>query len=238
MSGWGLVVAFLIMAAGGCLQGAVGFGSNLVAAPLLLLVDEAYVPVAVVVGSLVLNGLMILREHAGHFDPTIKPAMVSQVPGAVVAGLVITSLPQRQLSLLFAALVLLAVAISVAGWHLRPTRRTLVGAGVAAGFMGTISGIGGPPVALVYQRAPGPTLRATLCRFFLVGGLVSLAVLALSGEVDGDSLRACLVTVPASATGFAASTPLVRHIDRGSVRPYVLGLSALAAVAVLARELL
>ena len=98
---------FLVMAAGGCLQGAVGFGSNLVAAPLLLLVDEAYVPVAVVVGSLVLNGLMILREHAGHFDPTIKPAMVSQVPGAVVAGLVITSLPQRQLSLLFAALVLI-----------------------------------------------------------------------------------------------------------------------------------
>jgi uncharacterized membrane protein YfcA len=237
VSGWALVAAFLIMAAGGCLQGAVGFGSNLVAAPLLLLVDEAYVPVAVVVGSLVLNALMILREHAGHFDPTIKPAMVGQVPGAVVAGLVITSLPQRQLSLLFAALVLLAVAISVAGWHLRPTRRTLVGAGAAAGFMGTISGIGGPPVALVYQRAPGPTLRATLCRFFLVGGVVSLAVLALSGEVDGDSLRACLVTVPASAVGFAASTPLVRHIDRGSVRPYVLGLSALAAVAVLVREL-
>ena len=115
MSGWALVAAFLIMAAGGCLQGAVGFGSNLVAAPLLLLVDEAYVPVGVVVGSLVLNALMILREHAGHFDPTIKLAMVSQVPGALVAGLVISSLPQRQLSLLFAALVLVAVAISVAG---------------------------------------------------------------------------------------------------------------------------
>ena len=237
MSAWELLAAFLIMAAGGCLQGAVGFGSNLIAAPLLLLVDESYVPVAVVVGSLVLNALMVVREPTGHFDESIKPAMVSQVPGALVAGLVISSLPQRQLSLLFAFLVLVAVAISVAGWHLRPTRRTLIGAGAAAGFMGTISGIGGPPVALVYQRAPGPTLRATLCRFFLVGGVVSLAVLALTGAVDGDSLRACLVTIPASAAGFAASTPLVRHIDRGSVRPYVLGLSTLAAVAVLIREL-
>jgi uncharacterized membrane protein YfcA len=238
VSGWAIVAAFLIMAAGGCLQGAVGFGSNLIAAPLLLLVDESFVPVSVVVGSLVLNALMIRREPGGSFDPTVKVAMVSQVPGALVAGLVISSLPQRQLSLLFAALVLVAVVISVAGWHLRPTRRTLAGAGVAAGFMGTISGIGGPPIALVYQRAPGPTLRATLCRFFLVGGLVSLTVLALSGEVDRDSLRACLVTVPASAAGFAASTPLVRHIDRGSVRPYVLTLSALAAAAVLVRELL
>ena len=46
MSAWELLAAFLIMAAGGCLQGAVGFGSNLIAAPLLLLVDESYVPVA------------------------------------------------------------------------------------------------------------------------------------------------------------------------------------------------
>jgi uncharacterized protein len=237
VSVWEVVAAFAVMAAGGCLQGAVGFGSNLIAAPLLLLVDDAFVPAPVVVGSLVLNALMIRREAAGHFDPTVKVAMVSQVPGALVAGLVITSLPERELSLLFAALVLVAVAISGAGWHLRPTTRTLAGAGVAAGFMGTISGIGGPPIALVYQRAPGPTLRATLSRFFLVGGAVSIAVLAASGRVDGDALRACLITVPASAAGFAASTPLVRHIDRGSVRPYVLGLSALAAAAVLVREL-
>lgn len=231
-----VAVAFLVMAAGGCLQGAVGFGSNLVAAPLLLLVDDAFVPVSVVVGSLLLNALMIRRERAGHFDPTVKAAMASQVPGAILAGLVISWLPERQLSLLFAALVLLAVAISAVGWHVQPTRGTLVGAGAAAGFMGTISGIGGPPIALVYQRSPGPTLRATLSRFFLLGGAVSLAVLALSGEVHEESLRACLLTVPASAAGFAASAPLVRRIDRGSVRPYVLGLSALAAVAVVVRE--
>lgn len=237
MSGWELLAAFVVMAAGGCLQGAVGFGSNLIASPLLLLLDDAYVPVAVVVGSLVLNALMIRREPAGTFDPAVQVAMAAQLPGAVLAGLVITALPQRGLSLLFAGLVLLAVAISAAGWHLRPTRRTLAGAGVAAGFMGTISGIGGPPVALVYQRAPGPMLRGTLSRFFLLGGLVSLVVLAASGEVDADAARACLVTVPASAVGFAASAPLVRRIDRGSVRPYVLGLSALAAVAVLVREL-
>lgn len=237
LSTWEIVAAFAVMAAGGCLQGAVGFGSNLIAAPLLLLVDDAFVPAPIVVGSFVLNALMIRREHAGHFDPTVKPAMVAQVPGALAAGLVISSLPERELSLLFAGLVLVAVAISAAGWHLRPTRATLVAAGSAAGFMGTISGIGGPPVALVYQRSPGPTLRATLSRFFLVGGMVSLAVLAVSGAVDGDSLRACLITVPASAVGFAASTPLVRRIDRGSVRPYVLGLSSLAAVAVVVREL-
>ena len=238
MTGFEVGVAFLVMAAGALLQGAVGFGSNLIAAPLLILIDEDFVPAPVVVGSIVLNAMMIVREGKAAFDPTINRALVAQIPGALLAGVVLASLPAEQLSLLFAAIVLLAVAVSAAGWHLRPTRKTLAGAGFAAGFMGTISGIGGPPVALVYQRASGPTLRATLCRFFLVGGFVSLAVLAVSGEVDADTARACVVTVPAAAAGFLLSTPLARRLDRGSIRPYVLGLSALAAVAVLAREVL
>jgi uncharacterized membrane protein YfcA len=232
------VLGFLVMAAGACLQGAVGFGSNLIAAPLLILLDESYVPGPIVLASLVLNAQMIRREGNGAFDPSVKPAMVAQVPGAVGAGLVLAVLPERGLSLLFAALVLVAVGVSAAGWHLRPTRRTLVGAGLAAGFMGTISGIGGPPVAIVYQRSSGPTLRATLSRFFLVGGVVSLAVLAASGQIGGEGLRACLVTVPASIAGFAVSAPLARRLDKGSVRPVVLVLSSLAALAVLARELL
>jgi uncharacterized membrane protein YfcA len=237
MSGIEVAAAFAVMAVGALLQGAVGFGSNLVAAPLLLLLDESFVPAPVVIGSLVLNALMMLREGQASFDPTVNAALVGQVPGAVGAGLVLASLPERQLSLLFAALVLLAVGVSAAGWHLRPTTRTLLGAGAAAGFMGTVSGIGGPPIALVYQRASGPTLRATLSRFFLVGGLLSITVLAASGRVDADTAAASAVVVPACIAGFAVSTPLARRLDRGSVRPYVLALSAAAALAVLVREL-
>jgi uncharacterized membrane protein YfcA len=233
-----VVLGFLVMVVGGCLQGAVGFGSNLVAAPLLILLDESFVPAPIVVASLLLNALMIRREGQGAFDPTVKPAMVAQVPGAIGAGVVLAVLPERGLSLLFAALVLVGVGVSAAGWHLRPTRRTLAGAGFAAGFMGTISGIGGPPVALVYQRSSGPALRATLSRFFLVGGVVSLAVLVASGRVDADDLRACLVTVPGSTLGFAASAPVARRLDRGSVRPVVLVVSSLAAAAVVLREVL
>lgn len=233
-----VVLAVLIMGAGACLQGAVGFGSNLIAAPLLILVDESFVPAPIVVGSIALNILVMRREGRGAYDPTVNAAMIGQVFGAVAAGGVLVVVSEDGLSLLFAGLVLLAVAVSAAGWHLAPTRRTLAGAGVAAGFMGTISGIGGPPIALVYQRADGPTLRATLSRFFLVGGFISLAVLAASGKVTGENVGPFCVVVPAAVLGFLASAPLVKRVDKGSVRPIVLTLSALAAVAVLARELL
>lgn len=233
-----VVVAAVVMGAGACLQGAVGFGSNLIAAPLLILVDDTFVPAPIVLASVVLNVLVMRREGRGAYDRAVDVAMVAQVAGAVAAGLVLAVVSDDGLSLLFAVLVLLAVAVSMAGWHLRPTRGTLAGAGVAAGFMGTISGIGGPPIALVYQGADGPTLRATLSRFFLVGGAISLAVLAATGKLGADNVPAMLVVVPASVLGFLLSAPLVRHVDQRPVRPVVLALSALAAVAVLLRELL
>jgi len=47
----------------------------------------------------------------------------------------------------------IAVLLSVSGLSLRRTDSNLVGAGVVSGFMGTVSGIGGPPIALVYHTS-------------------------------------------------------------------------------------
>lgn len=231
------LLATIILAVGSCLQGAVGFGGNLVAAPLLVLVDERFVPAPLIVASAVLNLLVGRREGSGAIDPGVDRAIGGQVVGAVVAGAVLASLPSEDLSLLFAGCVLAAVALSASGLHPRPTARTLVAAGTMSGFMGTVAGIGGPPIALVYQRAPVPVLRATLARYFLVGTFVSLPTLALVGVLGGKELVAALVLLPGTVLGFAASRPLVHRLAERSVRPVVLVLSAAAAVAVVIREL-
>ena len=65
---------------------------------------------------------------------------------------------------------------------------TLFGAGVLSGFMGTVSGIGGPPVALLYQHESGRTLRATLPRYFLVGGAITMVTLVAVGKLGRAEL--------------------------------------------------
>jgi uncharacterized membrane protein YfcA len=231
-------LAVLVVAAGSCLQGAVGFGVNLVATPLLLLLDDVFVPAPVVLASALLNVLVVRREGSGSVDPMVRVAIVGQVVGAVAAGVTLSALPAGELSILFAGTVLAAVALSASGLHLRPTPPTLVGAGLASGFMGTLSGIGGPPIALVYQRADGPTLRGTLARYFLVGTAVSTVALTAAGVLGREELVAAAILLPGVVVGFAGSRFLVRHLDQREARPVVLGLSALAAVAVLLRELL
>lgn len=223
---------------GAALQATIGFGSNLVAAPLLLLIDPRFVPGPVIVTSLFLNLLVTRREPSDAVHRGIRVAAPAQVVGILAAGVVLARVAAGTLSILFGALVLVAVVLSASGWHLRPTRRTLVGAGLAAGFMGTISGIGGPPIALVYQAEDGPTLRATLARFFLAGGLVSIPTLIVAGAYDRDAVLPTLALLPGTWLGVLASGGLRRHLGGRPIRPFVLALSAMSAVAVLVRELL
>jgi len=231
------VLAAVVMAAGCALQGAVGFGANLVAAPLLLLLDERFVPGPTIVATGVLNLLVIRREGSSRVDPTVGTAIAGQVVGTLGAGAVLAVIADRPLSLLFAGLVLVAVVLSAAGWQLSKTRPILAGVGALSGFMGTVSGIGGPPIALVYQQSDGPTLRGTLARYFTVGNVVAIPTLIVAGHLGRDELVPIAVLVPGALAGYAASGWLAGHLDKRTARPIILVLSAAAAVAVLIRTL-
>ena len=237
MSAAAIALAFAVMAAGSCVQGAVGFGSSLIAAPILVLIDDRFVPGPITAASIALNVVLLATRRDVAVDHDIRWAIGGLVPGTIVGGLVLGVLSADGLSIVFAILVVVAVALSVSGLHPRRQPRTLAVAGVAAGLMGTISGIGGPPIALVYQHEPAPLLRGTLPRFFLAGSLLSIVAIALAGRFGLVEAALSVVLTAGALTGLSVSRPAARHLDQRSARPVVLTLSVLAAVAVLAREL-
>ncbi|MEJ7845066.1 MAG: sulfite exporter TauE/SafE family protein [Acidimicrobiales bacterium] len=238
MSPVDVALGTLVMAVGACLQGVVGFGANLVAAPLLVLVDPVFVPAPVVLVSLLSNSLVARREGRGAVDERVRWAMVGYVPGVLVAGWAIAVLPTRGLSIGLAVCILVAVAVTAAGVSVTPTAGRYAGAGSVSGVMGTIAGVGGPPLALLMQRAEAPAMRGTLAVFFRLGSVLSLLVLVVVGELGRAELVAAAALAPGVLAGTAASAGLARRVGRRSLRPVVLGLSGAAAVAVLARELL
>lgn len=226
------------MALGALVQGGVGFGSALVAAPLLALVDTNFVPGPITVVTTVLNLFVIRAADAAAFDRQVRWSLGGLVPGTIAAGATLLALSARGLSLAFAVMVILGVVITGVGLHVVKRPSTLFGAGVLSGFMGTVSGIGGPPVALLYQHDSGRTLRATLPRYFLVGGSITMVTLVAVGKLGGEELLLALVLVPGMLVGLAGSSWLAGHVDRRTARPFVLLLSTLAAVSVLIKELL
>lgn len=219
------------------MQGAAGFGSGLIAAPLLALLDARLVPGPLIVAGVVLSAFVLWRDREGLASAGIGWTLCGRVPGSAAGAAALALLPIHKVNVLLGMLVLVAVMMSVSGLHPPMNRRSLVTAGVLSGFMNTTSSIGGPPLALVYQRLPGRTLRAVLSANFVVGGLISLVALGVAGRLTAPDVWISLVLAGGAVTGFALSRTAARYLDTGRTRVAVLVVSAASSVALLVREL-
>jgi len=238
VSSWDLLAVVGVSALGAFVQGSVGFGHNLVVAPALALVDERFVPGPAIASAALLTALMALRDRRDVHLGEIRTALIGRIPATILAAVTVAALPADGLAVLFAALVLLAVAITAVGPELRPTRNRLLVAGALSGYMGTATSIGGPPLAVLYAAEHGRRLRGTLAGFFLVGTGMSLTALALTGSYGRPELGLSALPLPGVVLGFLASQWGARWLDAGRIRPAVLAVSALAAASVLAEALL
>lgn len=237
MTGAEWLLATVVIAAGAAVQGSVGFGMNVVAAPVLVLVDPRWVPGPLLIAASALTVGVAVRERRSLRIREVGTAVAGRVPGTLLAGAAVAAVSQRGLTILFGTLVLGAVALSAAGLRLRPTPRTLLVAGFLSGFMGTTTSIGGPPMALVYQGTDGPHMRATMSGFFVIGTLMSLATLAAVGALGAGDVARGLSLLPGVAGGLWLSRHGAGLLDAGWTRPAVLVVAAAAAVAALLRAL-
>lgn len=226
-----------VVTVGALLQGSIGFGLGMFAVPFLVLIDPRLVPGPLLLSSVSLTILMSYREWHGIRFGDLRWALGGRVLGVIVAVLALVLVPEERIAIAFGVLVLLAVGLSISGLHVRPTAKTLVGAGTLSGFMGTTVSIGGPPMALLYQHAPGTHLRGTLSAYFLVGVALSLTGLHVAGRFAMTELRLGLMLLPGILLGFGASRWTAGLLDRGYTRTGVLAVSAAAAVVVILKQL-
>jgi uncharacterized membrane protein YfcA len=233
-----LAAAAFVVAFAACVQASVGFAYALIAAPLLALVSPALVPGPVLVSSLVLCALTALREHSNIDRRGVAIALTGRLPGAALAGLALDVLPRASYELIFGGLVLVAVLLCLRSNGVRASVPTLLTAGFASGVMGTLTSVGGPPIALVYQNASGPEMRATLNAYFALGSTVSLAVLAYVGHFGATQALQGVAMLPAVGLGFFCSTYTRELIDRNRVRTAVLALSGISSAGVMLKALL
>lgn len=232
---WLLVPAAIFFAIGAVIQGAVGFGGNLFATPIILLIEPDLVPEPVLIGAMAQNLLMVIRdrEHAG-----LRPlghALAGRVVGTLIGIALLANLSRDALDLTFGVVILAAVMASASGWHVERTPTSLVIAGTASGASATALGVGGPPIGLVYQADKGPLLRGSIARFFLVGQAISIAMLAAFGQLDGGEILAGVALMPGTVLGFWASNYLIDWLDAGRTRQAVWIVASAAAVLAIAR---
>jgi uncharacterized membrane protein YfcA len=231
---WQVVVLIgLVATLGAYVQAVVGLGLGLVTAPVVALVAPAFVPVLPLWLALLIAALNLLDEHE-HVDwRSTAWSLPLRVPGTVVGAWLVASFTEQQIGLALALMVLLAVALSVRTLDVPLNPLSLGLAGFVAGATGTATSIGGPPIALLYQRGVPQVVRATLSVFFFVGVIISLTGLAISGSLDREPSMLALAMSPGVVVGYVAGRRTRSLVEGDAFRWAVLAVCTLSAVALL-----
>lgn len=235
---WPGLAAVVTVIVAGAIQGSTGFGFNMLAAPLLAIIDPAFVPGAIVTMSTLVCVGGALQERRAIDWHDLRYALSGRLVAAVLATFAIGLMSPRAFSLVFGLAVLLGVVLNLAGLRLPTTPRNLFGAGIVSGFMGTLTSIGAPPMAMVYQEADPARMRATLNAFFVVGGVISLLALWLGGHYGGHDLALAALLLPFALLGLVFSGWGRRLVHKGHVKRIVLTVSGVSAAVLLWRALI
>jgi uncharacterized membrane protein YfcA len=117
----------------------------------------------------------------------------------------------------------------------RASRSAYIAAGLVTGVTETATGIGGPPLALVYQHHPVAVMRSTIALCFLVGELISLAFLWQAGRIAGTQLLGAAQLLPALAAGALVSRFVHHRIDARALRVFVMSFSIVSGAILILR---
>lgn len=222
---------------GAAMQGVGGLGYAMFCAPLAAIFFPQLVPGPLLAVGAPLALLAYLRERQSVDFSVASAALLGRILGTAMAAALMLYVPADTMALFFAALIVVAVVLSCAGWKVRPTTANLSLAGLLSGVMGTITSAGGPPFAIAMQQLAPSVVRATLGVVFFAGTIVSLGALAWTGQMQATHWIYSALLMPWMLGGFACSSFLARHVTRQQIRLFLLGTALVSACIIFYRTL-
>jgi uncharacterized membrane protein YfcA len=216
-------------------QGTTSMGFALISAPVVALIDPGLLPVWLLIMMVPLNVYVVLRERFAIDYYATQWISLGRIAGTFGGVWILVAIPLSWLSTLIGVAIILASLASFLIPVFNPGKKALMAAGVITGVVETATGIGGPPLAIVCQHMPVAALRATAALCFLIGQIVSLAVLALSGHTSSHQFMAALGMMPALLAGMWVSHLIHHRVNAKVLRKAVLIFALISGAIILLR---
>jgi len=233
-------IAFVAM----IVRGMTGFGSALIAMPLLLLVLEprlALVADTIIEAALGVALIYQVRRHtrADYLALVLPMSLLGVLVGSAALLQFDGDVLKRSMGvvvMLFAVRQLLGLR-GASPARSRWPRWVGYLSGLASGVLGALFGTAGPPVVIFLENQidSGAVLRGTLIAFFAVLDSARLGTYALSGIVSPDALLAGAVMLPTAFMGNWLGTHAHLRMNERLFRAVVGGLLLLAGLLLVIR---
>lgn len=215
-------VAACVFVVAALAQAVTGFGSALVAVPLLVLVaDPVTAVVAATLVSLVLTAGAGWRERAHVEVPVARTLTLTGLVGMPVGLLLLALADAALLSAWIAGVLLVAVLLVARGVRVGP--RTVPVAGLASGVLLTSTGMNGPPLVMALLDREPQAYRATLQAVFAAQDLAAVAAFVVLGHLGSQAVVLAAGGVVGLPLGWWLGDLVFARVPAARLRPLVLG---------------
>jgi len=210
-------------------QSVTGFGSALVAVPLLgTLTSPSVAVVSATTVSLVLTAGAAVRERTYIDRPLSRTLLVSGLAGVPVGLVALHVLDEAVLGTAVAGMVLVSVPVLVLAPRLRPLPAP---AGVVSGALLTSTGMNGPPLVLALQHLEPRTYRATLQAVFAGQDAVAVLGFLVLGVLTPEVAMISAAGLLGLPLGWAVGDVAFRRVSRERLRFVVVVMLLVSALA-------
>lgn len=230
-------LAGVIMFFATTLQGVSGFGSGLVAVPILAL----WFPLTTLTPSLsVINifvaALLYWKNRQAARPWQWKWLILAGVIASLVAGSLLVNINEQALKFALGLLIVVVALILASGRQLPTAEHTLghLGVGTGAGILNGLMTLAGPPIVLFLANArlPKVQFRATLSLFFCSIAIANVVNFSRQGLYDFHHGYLILILLPSALLGAALGQRLQHHVSEHRFRQLTIGLMLLSGIIV------
>ncbi|MPZ88053.1 MAG: TSUP family transporter [Nitriliruptorales bacterium] len=233
METWVALAAGLLA---GAVSGLSGFGYALVSVPLLLLVfDPTTVIVALSFAGILINALVVLDSWR-ELDAGIVLSLLPWSAIGLVGGTQVLRIAEPIHIELAAGILVVAFAAALwKGVRLPGAqgRWGTVVAGASTGVMATSTGLGGPPIVMLFaaRNLARDSFRASSAGYFLALAAITLSLLFARGMVETSHAPVTALLIPTAFAGKAVGTKIAKELESSTFRRVALGIILLSGTA-------
>ena len=213
------ILISIIFLAAGFIQGLSGFGSALLAMPLLTMSIDVKLAVPLcMLNSLIITSYLSFQLRKYIEKKKVLPLLIGSLPGTFLGVYFLKNMDSEIIKLLLGILI---ISYSIYSLALSPAPKKFHNAwsylaGFCTGFIGSAFSAGGPP-AIIYTTLTGWSkdhIKATLSGFFFASSIITVIVYAVNGlttvkVVEYFSASALFVII-----GVTLGSRLYDRIDR------------------------
>ena len=232
-----LATALGVTAVAAFVQASLGIGFAMLSVPVLAAVDPRLAPEPQLFLMLLLTLATAYRERQAMVPRRVAWVIAGRLPGTLIGLALISAASPRLLQGAIGVLVIIMAGIIASRIRIPRSAASDLGIGVLSSVSGTIATIGGPPLALLFREASGPTVRANLALIFVAGVSITILGRTVAGQLTLEHLATAGGMLPGLILGFWASRFTLHRVDGPALRGALVAVAAVAGAVVLVRAL-